>query len=138
MRTETGPAPRRDEVALYPGPEWEDSPLRRPPSGAALDHPLYAFNARTRTTSRPRRASSPAAGRSEGTATLMDQLGFTHHQMTIPLALNAHGARDTYALVSETPYTDDDLRGRRDPCPRDSRRPRARAGGRRAAREAGA
>lgn len=112
VRTETGPAPRRDEVAFYPGPEWEDSPVWEATiQGAALDHPLYAFNARTRTDQPATLAHVVARGwtLSESTAHLMDQLGFTRHQMTIPLALNAHGARDTYALVSETPYTDDDL-----------------------------
>ena len=37
---ETGPAPRRDEVALYPRAGVGGLALWRPPSGAALDHPL--------------------------------------------------------------------------------------------------
>jgi hypothetical protein len=112
VRTETSPAPQPEEVEFFPGPEWRDSPAwASAVHDAAFDQPLYAYNVSTRT-DQPATLEGVVAqgwGLSERAVDLMEQLGFTRHQMTIPLALNHHGARDAYALVSESPYTDADL-----------------------------
>jgi DNA-binding CsgD family transcriptional regulator len=114
VRTETSPAPQPEEVEFFPGPEWRDSPAwASAVHDAAFDQPLYAYNVSTRT-DQPATLEGVVAqgwGLSERAVDLMEQLGFTRHQMTIPLALNHHGARDAYALVSESPYTDADLAG---------------------------
>jgi DNA-binding CsgD family transcriptional regulator len=111
-RTGASPAPRLDDVALHPAPDWQDSTLWRDVvTRAALDHPLYAFNVLTRADRPATLAGVVAQGwtLSEGAAHTMLTLGFTPHQMTIPLAPGAGGGRDAYALVSEAPYTDDDV-----------------------------
>jgi ATP/maltotriose-dependent transcriptional regulator MalT len=112
VRTETSPAPQPEVVEFFPGPEWRDSPAwASAVHDAAFDQPLYAYNVSTRT-DQPATLEGVVAqgwGLSERAVDLMEQLGFTRHQMTIPLALNHHGARDAYALVSESPYTDADL-----------------------------
>jgi ATP/maltotriose-dependent transcriptional regulator MalT len=112
VRTETSPAPQPEEVEFFPGPAWRDSPAwASVVHDAAFDQPLYAYNVSTRT-DQPATLEGVLAqgwGLSERAVHLMEQLGFTRHQMTIPLALNHHGARDAYALVSESPYTDLDL-----------------------------
>jgi DNA-binding CsgD family transcriptional regulator len=112
VRTETSPAPQPEEVEFFPGPAWRDSPAwASVVHDAAFDQPLYAYNVSTRT-DQPATLEGVVAqgwGLSERAVHLMEQLGFTRHQMTIPLALNHHGARDAYALVSESPYTDLDL-----------------------------
>jgi DNA-binding CsgD family transcriptional regulator len=111
-RTATLPAPRHEEVALYPHTPWEETPLWEDAvESAALDHPLYAWNAHTRSAAPATLAGVIEQGwpLSEQAAFLMGELGFTMHQMTIPLAAGPHGGRDTYALISEDPYTEDDL-----------------------------
>ncbi len=112
VRTATTPAPRPEEVALYPHRPWEETPAWEDVvESAALDHPLYAFNAQTRTAAPATLAGVMERGwrLSEEAACLMGELGFTRHQMTIPLGFNRQGGRDTYALVSEDPYTEDDI-----------------------------
>ena len=112
VRTVTKPVVHLDEVALYPPTPWEHTPTwESAVESAALAHPLYAYNATTRT-SRPATMAQVVAQGWELTdpvVAVMEELGFTEHQMTIPLAPNPHGARDAYALVSEEPYLDEDV-----------------------------
>lgn len=108
----TKPVVHRDEVALYPPAPWEDSGAwELAVETGAQDHPLYAYNATTNTSQPTTMAQVLDQGwpLPEAVAALMAELGFTEHQMTIPLAMNQYGARDAYALVSEDPYRDDDV-----------------------------
>lgn len=112
VRTATVPTPRRDEIVLYPSPPWEEGPVwESAVESAALDHPLYAYNATTCTGTPATLSGVIARGwaLSELASALMDELGFTRHQMTIPVAPNPRGGRDTYALISEEPYSEDDI-----------------------------
>lgn len=111
VRTVTGPAPRREEVALFPDDAWRETPDFGSAVAAAHDHPLYAYNAQTLTDQPATLLGVMARGwaLSEQAAHLMDQLGFTRHQLTIPLAVGSAGGRDNYGLVSESAYTDADL-----------------------------
>lgn len=112
VRTDTAPVVVPDDVHLYPAPDWERSPQwREAVDEAALEHPLYAYNLRTGTHLPATLALALARGHplTERVVALMEDLGFTRHQMTIPLGVNRHGLRDAYALVSDVPFTDDDL-----------------------------
>ena len=111
VRTVTGPAPRREEVALFPDDAWQESPDFGSAVAAAHDHPLYAYNAHTLTDQPATLLGVMARGwaLSEQAAHLMDRLGFTRHQLTIPLAVGSAGGRDNYGLVSESAYTEADL-----------------------------
>lgn len=112
VRTVTKPVIHPDEVAIYPPTPWEHTPTwESVVESAAQAHPLYAYNAST-LTSRPATMAQVVADGwelTEPVVALMEELGFTEHQMTIPLTRNSHGARDAYALVSEVPYLDDDV-----------------------------
>jgi DNA-binding CsgD family transcriptional regulator len=112
VRTVTKPVVHPDEVALYPPTPWECTETwESAVESAALAHPLYAYNASTQTARPATMAEVVARGweLTEPVQVLMDELGFTEHQMTIPLAPNPHGARDAYALVSEDAYLDADV-----------------------------
>lgn len=112
VRTVTKPVVHPDEVVLYPPTSWEHTPAWESVlESAGQAHPLYAYNATTLTSAPATLAHVVAKGweLSERVVGLMEELGFTEHQMTIPLAVNAHGARDAYALVSEDPYSDEDV-----------------------------
>jgi DNA-binding CsgD family transcriptional regulator len=112
VRTVTKPVVHAEEVALYPPTGWESTEAwESAVEDGPQTHPLYAYNATTRT-ARPTTMSQVLRWGWElpdEVAALMEELGFTEHQMTIPLAVNEDGARDTYALVSEDPYLDDDV-----------------------------
>ena len=79
VRTVTGPAPRREEVALFPDGAWQETPDFDSAVAAAHDHPLYAYNAHTLTDQPATLLGVMARGwaLSEQAAHLMDQLGFT-------------------------------------------------------------
>lgn len=111
VRTATPPEPLREKVSLHPPTPWEQTPVWVEAVEAALDHPLYAYNAHTRTARPATLAGVMAEGwvLSEQAAFLMEELDFTRHQMTIPLAHREGEGRDHYGLVSEDPYTEDDL-----------------------------
>jgi DNA-binding CsgD family transcriptional regulator len=112
VRTVTKPVVHLDEVALYPPTPWEDTGAwESAVETGAQAHPLYAYNATTRTSAPTTMAQVLDQGWDlpEAVSALMEELGFTEHQMTIPLAANPHGARDAYALVSEDPYLDEDV-----------------------------
>jgi DNA-binding CsgD family transcriptional regulator len=112
VRTVTQPAGRPDEAELYPPTPWEGSDTwEAVVETGAQDHPLYAYNATTGTSRPTTMAQVLDRGWDlpEAVEALMEELGFTQHQMTIPLAVNQFGARDAYALVSEAPYLDDDV-----------------------------
>ena len=112
VRTGVAADNRPSDVLMHPAPAWEPASSRgAQAASAALDHPLYAFNARTRTRQPATLAGVMARGwaLSEQTAHLMAELGFSRHQLTIPLAPGAHGRRGAYALVSEAAYGEADL-----------------------------
>jgi DNA-binding CsgD family transcriptional regulator len=112
VRAVTQPVVHPDEVALYPSAPWERSGAwESVVETGALAHPLYAYNATTRTSQPTTMARVLEQGWDlpEAVSALMEELGFTQHQMTIPLALNQYGARDAYALVSEDPYDDEEI-----------------------------
>jgi DNA-binding CsgD family transcriptional regulator len=112
VRTVTKPVVHPDEVALYPPAPWERTDTwEYAVESTALEHPLYAYNASTRTSRPATMAGVVAQGweLTEPVAALMEELGFTEHQMTIPLAPSPHGGRDAYALVGEDAYLDEDV-----------------------------
>lgn len=112
VRTATRPVIHPDEVALYPAVPWQTSDTWESAVQTGVrEHPLYAFNATTLTAQPATMAQVVADGwpLTDSVVALMEELGFTEHQMTIPLAPHADGARDAYALVSEDPFRDEEV-----------------------------
>jgi DNA-binding CsgD family transcriptional regulator len=112
VRTVTKPVVHPDDVSLYPPTTWEHTETwQYAVESTALDHPLYAYNTSTNTSQPATLAGVVAQGweLSEPVAALMEELGFTEHQMTIPLTPGPDGTRDAYALVGEAPYLDEDV-----------------------------
>lgn len=100
-----------DDVELLPGNPWQDSAIwEEAVQSAAQHHPLYAFHDKTGRHEPALLATVMTKGwqLTEFGAAMIAELGFTRHQLTIPMSASAP-ARDAYGLVSETPYTERDL-----------------------------
>lgn len=107
-RNETSPP----HVQAHPGQPTQDERLwERAVISATEHHPLYAFYARTA-------SSEPATLQqirtrgwplSDHAAALIDGLGFTHHQLAVPVSGGIDGTPAVFGLVSECAYGEEDL-----------------------------